>query len=106
MGLPEDFSWYFRLSFPLSQLAGEACDWVRWSAEEKSIWIEDYSPCQAEHLEVYWLPKPWLDPVIIVEGTDGLFYAWDGNHRIGVAFTAELKSVPAIVGYRSRELSN
>jgi len=99
-GLPRDFTWAFLHAFPLSQLAGAAREWIRWSAEEKSTWIEDHGPCQREQIEVYWLPQPWLHPVILVEGTDGGFYAWDGNHRIGVAFSAGSKTVPAIVGLR------
>jgi hypothetical protein len=33
-----------------------------------------------------------------VEGKGGKFYAWDGNHGIGVAFSAGVRNVPAIVG--------
>jgi hypothetical protein len=99
-GLPADFTWAFLPAFVLSQLAGVAREWIRWSAEEKSIWIEDYGACQSEQIEAYWLPRPWLHPVIVVEGTDGGFYAWDGNHRIGAAFSAGARTVPAIVGLR------
>ncbi len=57
-------------------------------------------------MESYWLPQPWLTPVILAEGTDERFYAWDGNHRLGVAFAAECQCVPAIVGFRMRPLGN
>ena len=80
--------------------AAKTAEWRAWSAEERAAWIEDYAPHPKEHFEVYWLPHPWHDPVVLVEGTDRLFYTWDGNHRIGVAFCARLRIVPAIVGFR------
>jgi hypothetical protein len=67
-GLPGDF---------ICDLAGHASEWVQWSAEEKVAWAEDFAPSQEQEIESWWLPKPWSEPVIAVEGTDGLFYAWD-----------------------------
>jgi hypothetical protein len=99
-GFPEDFVWAFLPRFPVSRIAGTAEEWIRWSAEEKARWIEDCGPCRHEQMEAYWLPQPWLDPVIVVEGTRGGFYAWDGNHRIGVAFSEGARTIPAIAGRR------
>jgi hypothetical protein len=105
-GLPEDFNWTFREGFPLTRLAGKTAEWRAWSAEESAAWVEDYAPHPKEHFEVYWLPHPWHDPVILVEGTDRLFYTWDGNHRIGVALCARLRTVPAIVGFRTPQFAD
>lgn len=100
-GLPKDFTWTFTARFKLRRLAGAANEWVRWSAKEKAAWAEDFTPEVDKEIEASWLPEPWLEPVIVVEGADGAFYVWDGNHRIGVAFTAGLATVPAIVGLRN-----
>ena len=75
-------------------------EWVQWAAKERTLWIEDYAPDKDKQMEFYWLPRPWVNPVIVVEGADKLFYAWDGNHRIGVALSAGRSCVPAIVGLR------
>jgi hypothetical protein len=101
-GAPEDFKWSFKARFKLCRLEGSTSKWVRWSREEKAAWLDDYAPEKEQEIETYWLPQPWLAPVMVVEGADNLFYAWDGNHRIGVAFTVGMRSVPAIVGFRRR----
>lgn len=99
-GRPDEFDWAVTPAFPLKRLAGSRKAWVRWAAAEKAAWVEDYAPEPHEEMEYYWLPEPWGSPVIVVEGTDRRFYVWDGNHRVGVAFTAGLGFVPAIVGFR------
>jgi hypothetical protein len=40
---------------------------------------------------------------IVVLIRDGKGYVWDGNHRVGAAFTRELKTIKAIVGVPFRE---
>ena len=103
--MPEEFVWRFGPGFFLSKLAGEVDAWVRWAAEEKLAWIEEYEPNPKNEFEKSWLPRPWLYLVIVAQGTDGFFYVWDGNHRIGVALTAGRKTVPDIVGYRTAAAS-
>jgi len=99
-GSPREFTWTFTPRFRLCRLAGARKEWILWSVKERTAWIEDYAPRRHEHLEVYWLPQPWSEPLIVVQGTCGRFYAWDGNHRIGAAFAAGLKTLPTIAGLR------
>jgi hypothetical protein len=97
-GRTERFLWAFVPAFPLRRLAGNHVDWIDWAAVEKAAWIEEYAPEPHEEMESYWLPVPWESPVVLVEGSNGEFYVWDGNHRVGVALTAGLRSIPALVG--------
>jgi ParB/Sulfiredoxin domain len=101
--LPEEFTWRFAPRFRLSRLPGEAKKWVRWSAQEKAAWIDEYGKHPKQEFETTWLPQPSHYPIIVVKGTDGSFYLWDGNHRVGVAYTAGRKTVPAIVGFRKAQ---
>ena len=99
-GCTREFLWTFKADFSLQLFAGSRKEWVNWSAERKTAWISDYGPERQDQIEEYWIRKPWNSPVIAVQGTDGRFYVWDGNHRVGVAFTASLRTIPAIVGLR------
>src|SRR5437879_5526524 len=62
-GRPIDYTWAFVPRFAMRRLAGSLEDWVRWSAEQESIWIQDFQPCSGERMQAYWLPRPWSSPV-------------------------------------------
>jgi hypothetical protein len=50
-------------------------------------------------MEEWWISAP-DEHIVIVEGTDGKWYVWEGNHRVGIAHTNGMKTVPAFVGTR------
>jgi hypothetical protein len=101
-GRPSVFSWNYDPAFSLVNLGGDPDEWAEWAAQERLAWIESFGDDRGPELSEYWLPNPEEDPVVVAEGKDGLFYIWDGNHRIGVAFSAGLVAVPAIVGRRKK----
>jgi hypothetical protein len=44
-----------------------------------------------------------IEAVLIAQGTDGQFYVWDGNHRVGMAHVMCVGSIPAWVGYQPNQ---
>lgn len=44
-----------------------------------------------------------IEEIFVVEGTDGQFYVWEGNHRVGIAHVLDVTTMPAFVGYPKRE---
>src|SRR5437867_2666844 len=87
-GRAEELLWRFTPAFQLRRLAGSRKEWLRWAASEKAAWIKDWAPKPHEHIEYYWLPAPWISPAVLVKGSDSRFHVWDGNHRVGAAWTA------------------
>jgi GNAT superfamily N-acetyltransferase/RNA:NAD 2'-phosphotransferase (TPT1/KptA family) len=41
-----------------------------------------------------------IEPIIVAQGEDGLFYLWDGNHRVGWALEIGVDVLPAYVGFK------
>jgi len=39
-----------------------------------------------------------IEPIVVVQGRDGKFYVWDGNHRVGEAQALGVETLPAYVG--------
>lgn len=81
----DDLDWNFDPFFSLDNLPGTRAEWCEWAAANNRNLGYIYNPT----------------PVVIVQGTDGHHYVWDGNHRIGEANLAAWEHAPAIVG-RSR----
>jgi hypothetical protein len=99
-GLVEAFLWTYEPRFGLSALAGSRSEWVEFALRTSRAWREDYGENNEADFENWWLPEPVRSLVIFVEGTDGHFYVWDGNHRVGVAMLNNKRTLPAIVGFR------
>jgi len=97
----EQRRWQIEEAFELNRLHDyDAAEWSAWFAEEKHLWSLDGEPDRYDQLEQGWLADP-LDPIVVVEGSDGKFYPWDGCHRIGISATHGQHVVLALVGYRS-----
>lgn len=77
--------WEYDPHFPLDNLPGTPEEWTAYNHE------------QGRGLGFAQNPTP----IVVVQGTDGHHYIWDGNHRTGEAHAAGWTHVPAIVG-RSR----
>jgi len=46
-----------------------------------------------------------IEEIFVVEGADGKFYVWEGNHRVGMAHVLNVDTMPAYVGYRKSSKS-
>ena len=101
-GRPSDFLWSYDSAFPLLRIGGDSEDLVKWAAEERVAWIESFGDERGLELSECWLSNPEDRPIVVVVGTDGRIYVWDGNHRIGAALAAGRFAVPAIVGRRRK----
>lgn len=49
------------------------------------------------------IQKGTIEEPIVVQGTDGKFYVWEGNHRMGAAHVLGVTTMPCWVGYRAEE---
>jgi hypothetical protein len=77
--------WEYDPAFAMANLPGTPEEWIAYNNEQgRSLGFVDN-------------PRP----IVVVQGTDGHHYIWDGNHRTGEAFAAGWTHLPAIVG-RSR----
>jgi hypothetical protein len=97
-----EVEWTFDPSFPVASLRVAGMTPARWrtwyASEKKNADDPGYFGC----LESAFLKQP-LDtgPVVIAE--DGRNHdVGDGYHRIGIAFTRGIATIPAIVGRRTR----
>ena len=81
-------------------LAGALSDWREFAEKDKAAWREDYGENDETDFKKWWLPRPSVQPVIVVEGSDQKFYVWDGNTRVGLAILNGRRTLPAMVGYR------
>jgi hypothetical protein len=74
--------WHYDPAFAMANLPGTPEEWIAYNNEQgRSLGFVDN-------------PRP----IIVVQGTDGHHYIWDGNHRTGEAFAAGWTHLPAIVG--------
>lgn len=96
-GEAKAFTWDYAPTFPLS-LLGPQHEWSTWYAHEKYLWAEEGDPDPFQSLEAWWLATPANEPIIVVCWTDGKYYLWDGNHRVGISATHQQTTAPAYVG--------
>jgi len=64
------------------------------------MWSDEGQSDRFDHLQKTWILARHTDPIFVVDGGDGEFYIWDGNHRVAVSVTHGLLTIPAIVGVR------
>jgi hypothetical protein len=90
-----DFIWTQVDNFPVAALEAPE-EWKQfWEEEKNNPERKEYFQC----MEEWWISAP-DEHIVIVEGTDGKWYVWEGNHRVGIAHTHGMKTVPAFVGTR------
>lgn len=87
---PDDLDWKLETNFPLDALPGSKDEWLKWKKETDASRNLEYAD-QPRHVQV-------LNPAIVVQGTDGQHYIWDGNRRVAEMYAAGKPSIPAIVG--------
>ena len=82
-----------------AQILGQQSDWATWMEQELWNASEDGLDIWNWMLDVTSIPQTW-DEIIVVEGADGMFYLWDGHHRVGAAAMRDILQIPAIIGLR------
>jgi ribosomal protein S18 acetylase RimI-like enzyme len=99
-GCAKDFNWTQVDAFPVDKLEGTAESWKLWFEQEKN-WAADGGRPENyfEEMEKWWTNNP-DEHMIVVEGTDGKHYVWEGTHRLAIAKIHNMKTVPVFLGIR------
>lgn len=94
---PNMLRWHYDPAFPLDDVCWpeEQAAFLRMEQRE---WAEEGQPHRYDYLFEEWDTRAPEYPVIIVKGTTGEWYTWDGQHRLGVAAILGKQTIPAIVG--------
>lgn len=104
-GAASDFNWHQDDNFPVAKLETQMSDkdWAEWFEDEKQMSDRGGGVDYYTQLEDWWTTNP-DEHIIVVEGTDGNYYVWDGHHRTGISKAHRMKTVPAFVGTRKAKL--
>ena len=104
-GNVSNFKWTYIHKFPLDKIRkwedGEAVDpdSYTWDYEEwKTSLKKTHSLGDAQWLQDTYMPYPDRMPIVVVLGTDGHYYLWDGDKRVGHCLSVDVKTAPAFVG--------
>lgn len=99
---PDTLAYVFCPAFDLASIDG----WIagKWSHlaaqyQERCLHAEEPVPNEFENFTDA-IRTGTIDPLTIMQDTDGTFYIWDGNHRAGTAYTIGVSTIPACVGYQ------
>lgn len=94
-GVYSDYNWRLDKNFPVSAVQGERGQWVKWF----HVWREIYIADGNDHLGfILDYVSRSDEPIVIVKWRDGLFYIWDGNHRIAASHLLGKDTINAVVG--------
>lgn len=93
--IPESLDWEAMDRFELENLEGFHQGNYNWAMDDVSDYDEDYRQKMQDALL-----DGKIEPIIIAQGTDGKFYLWDGNHRVGLAQQLNVDVIPAYVGFQ------
>jgi hypothetical protein len=99
--------WVYNPRYPVRKFVGRILGRTREETRQSWLdWLEgerDDRPDYINELESAWLKNPkGVGPVIIAELPDGSLDVGDGWHRIAIAVSHNMKTIPAIVGLNCR----
>ncbi len=92
-------TWRYVERFDLSCLADQT-DWVEWFKQEQQ-WAKNDGRNGYDDM----LDREIVEEIVVLV-RDGKGYIWDGNHRVGAAFTRGQTHLKAIVGVPIPELES
>lgn len=97
---PRKARWEEVEHYPIEQLLCEELpsreEWEEWFRSEINLFVEDGMD---EIADMYRdMITQDIEEAIIVLERDGKAYIWDGNHRVGAAFSSGKTTIRAIVG--------
>jgi hypothetical protein len=96
---PDHASWHYEENFDLSCLADQN-NWIDWFKQEQQWAKNDGRSGYGDMLD-----REIIEEIVVLV-RDGQGYVWDGNHRVGAAFTRGLKTLKAIIGVPLSKLVN
>lgn len=102
----KSLDWKDEPNFELRRIHGFTSDAKGWKWLARDLWdrlVEQYARSEAKlHYDdlKQAITDRTVDPIVAVEGTDGQFYLWDGNHRVALAYLLKVGTMHAIVGYQ------
>lgn len=94
-GIFEDYNWSEDSAFKVGDLQGGREQWIKWF----HVWREIYIFEGNDHLGFIldYVSKS-DEPIVVVKWRNGLFYIWDGNHRIAASHVLGKDTIKAVVG--------
>lgn len=95
-GKATDFDWFQADHFPVGKLSGSQEEWEKWWNEE--LTSNERKP-YLEALANWWIIAA-DEHLVVVEGLDGQFYVWEGNHRTAISKIHNMQFVPVFLGLR------
>lgn len=94
-GVFSDYNWRMVSDFQLANVQGDRQQWIKWF----HVWRELYIADGNDHLGFIldYVSKS-DEPIVVVKWHNGLFYIWDGNHRIAASHVLGRDTINAVVG--------
>lgn len=105
---PEQLEWVDESAFDLHKIAGFDTDASDWKWLVRDVWDRAKEGNSLDEAKKYYdamkqaVKDGTMEPIIVVEGTDGKFYIWDGNHRVALAHELHVDKLPAWVGFQPK----
>jgi GNAT superfamily N-acetyltransferase len=98
----ESFDWVEERNFDLHKIEGWDAgyyDGLYEHAKERIPEDEEWGTFTYFNEMCEAIKNHTIEQIFVVEGTDGKFYVWEGNHRVGIAHVIGVDTMPAFVGY-------
>lgn len=97
-GPASNYTWTQVDQFPVDNLDLTPEEWKKWFDQEKTWAAEGGRPENYfENMEKWWTTNP-DEHMVVVHGTDGKYYVWEGTHRQAISKIHGMKTVPVFLG--------
>jgi hypothetical protein len=94
----QSLDWEAVKRFEIENLEGFHQGSYDWAMDD----VRDYEEEYRQKMKAALLDGT-IEPIIVAQGTNGKFYLWDGNHRVGLAQSLQVDVLPAYVGIKRRK---